>query len=81
MMMWSAEFVMIKNAILDKVVGCKTTERGSYYVQGQEIWRETEFYCARCERFFFRSHRRLAADEFWEDDSYYILPLADHADI
>ncbi len=80
-MMWSTEFVMLRNAILDKIVGCKTTERGSYFVQGREVWRETEFYCERCEKFFFRSQRRLAADEFWEDDSYYLLPVADHADL
>ncbi|HZS10273.1 MAG TPA: hypothetical protein VFD58_35925 [Blastocatellia bacterium] len=72
-----AGLVMLKNAIFDKLIGCKTTERAAYYVQEQQVWRETEFYCERCGKFFFRAQRRVTADEFWEDDSYYVLPLAD----
>lgn len=65
----------IRNALLDKLVGCKTVERAGYYLKDDQLWRESEYYCERCGKFFFRSHRRLAAGEFWEDDSCYLMPL------
>lgn len=70
-----AGFLMLKNIILDKLIGCRTAERAGYFVRDEQLWRETEYYCERCGRFFFRSQRRLAASEFWEDDSLYTLPL------
>lgn len=68
---------MLKNMLLDKLIGCKTTERGNYFVKEEKLWRETEFYCERCNKVFFRSQRRINASEFWEDDVLYMLPMVD----
>ncbi len=72
-----AKLVMLKNIMLDKLIGCRTAERGGYYVRNNELWRETEYYCDRCGKFFFRSQRRLSSSEFWEDDSLYVMPATE----
>jgi hypothetical protein len=70
---------MLRKVLLDKLIGCKTTERGGYFVKEEKLWRETEFYCERCQKVFFRSQRRVKASEFWEDDVLYTIPMADSA--
>lgn len=71
------KLVGLKLALLDKLMGCRTVERSRLFVQEGELWRENEYHCERCGKFFFKSERPVNHHEFWEDDNYYLLPLAD----
>ena len=68
---------MMLKLILDKLIGCVAIEKVGYLIEGEAIWRESVSYCERCGLVIYRSKRRIHEEEFWEDDSVYLMSLGE----
>ena len=66
---------MFKQRLADLLLGCKFTEQVAYFIEENEIWRDTVRHCRRCEKVSLHTQRQISAAEFWEDDSAYQVPF------